>query len=102
MAVTREEPMARRRTAVSKGARLKQVEEPRATHREAAGERVPAFRNRRGQQVEPRAFFARGSQNQFGQDLETGLSDVLVGITQHDAVQARVRFPDDLVALIAA
>ncbi|HKC10286.1 MAG TPA: type II toxin-antitoxin system Phd/YefM family antitoxin [Methylomirabilota bacterium] len=94
--------MARRRTAVSKGARLKQVEEPRATHREAAGERVPAFRNRRGEQVEPRAFSASDAKNQFGRVLETVLSDGVVVITKHDAVKAVLVSAEEFAALMAA
>lgn len=94
--------MARRRTAVSKGARLKQVEAPRPTHREAAGERVPVFRNRRGEQVEPRAFSASDAKNQFGRVLETALSDGVVVITKHDAVKAVLVSAEEFAALMAA
>ena len=65
--------MARRRTAVSKGARLKQPEEPPAMRPERAGGRLPSFRNRRGEQVEPRSFSASDAKNQFGRVLETAL-----------------------------
>ena len=91
--------MARRRTAVSKGARLKQVEAPRTTPREAA-EGLPVFRNRRGEQVEPRAFSASDAKNQFGRVLETALADGVVVITKHDAVKAVLVSVEEFAALM--
>src|SRR5882672_10030331 len=102
MAVTREEPMARRRTAVSKGARLKQPEEPPATRPERAGGRLPSFRNRRGEQVAPRSFSASDAKNQFGRVLETALADGVVMITKHDAVKAVLVSVDEFNALTRA
>jgi prevent-host-death family protein len=94
--------MARRRTAVSKGARLKQAEEPRATRAERAGGRLPAFRNRRGEQVEPRSFSASDAKNQFGRVLETALADGVVMITKHDAVKAVLVSAEEFAALTGA
>jgi prevent-host-death family protein len=93
--------MARRRTAVSKG-RLKEVEEPRATRPEGAGGRLPAFRNRRGEQVEPRSFSASDAKNQFGRVLETALADGIVMITKHDAVKAVLVSVEEFRALSGA
>ncbi len=83
--------MARRRTAVSKGARLEQAEERR-----------PAFRNRRGEQVEPRSFSASDAKNQFGRVLETALADGIVMITKHDAVKAVLVSAEEFAALTGA
>jgi prevent-host-death family protein len=94
--------MARRRTAVSKGARLRQPEEPPATRPERAGERLPVFRNRRGEQVEPRSFSASDVKNQFGRVLETALADGVVMITKHDAVKAVLVSVDEFNALTRA
>ena len=94
--------MARRRTAVSKGARLKQPKEPPATRPERAGGRLPAFRNRRGEQVEPRSFSASDAKNQFGRVLETALADGVVMITKHDAVKAVLVSAEEFTALTGA
>jgi prevent-host-death family protein len=94
--------MARRRTAVSKGARLKQPEEPPATRPERAGGRLPVFRNRRGEQVEPRSFSASDAKNHFGRVLETALADGVVMITKHDAVKAVLVSAEEFTALIGA
>ena len=83
--------MARRRTAVSKGARLTQGEERR-----------PAFRNRRGEQVEPRSFSASDAKNQFGRMLETALADGVVMITKHDTVRAVLVSAEEFAALTGA
>lgn len=83
--------MARRRTAVSKGARLEQAEA-----------RLPAFRNRRGEQVEPRSFSASDAKNQFGRVLETALADGVVMITKHDAVRAVLVSAEEFAALTGA
>jgi antitoxin Phd len=83
--------MARRRTAVSKGARLKQAEARR-----------PAFRNRRGEQVEPRSFSASDAKNQFGRVLETALADGVVMITKHDVVKAVLVSAEEFTALTGA
>jgi len=80
--------MARRRTAVSKGTRLKQAEARR-----------PAFRNRRGEQVEPRSFSASDAKNQFGRVLETALADGIVMITKHDVVKAVLVSAEEFTAL---
>lgn len=93
--------MARRRTAVSKG-RLEQAGEPRATRPEGAGGRLPAFRNRRGEQVEPRSFSASDAKNQFGRVLETALADGFVMITKHDAVKAVLVSVEEFTALAGA
>jgi prevent-host-death family protein len=93
--------MARRRTAVSKG-RLKEAEEPRATRPEGAEGRRPAFRNRRGEQVAPRAFSASDAKNQFGRVLETALADGFVMITKHDAVKAVLVSVEEFTALTGA
>ena len=90
--------MARRRTAVSEGP----VEEPRAARREAAGGRLATFRNRRGEQVEPRAFSASDAKNQFGRVLETALADGVVLITKHDAVKAVLVSAEEFAALVGA
>lgn len=90
--------MARRRTAVSKG-RLKEAEEPLATHPEKAGGRLPAFRNRRGAQVDPRSFSASDAKNRFGLVLETALADGFVMITKHDAVKAVLVSAEEFRAL---
>ncbi len=92
--------MARRRTAVSKG-RLEEAEEPRATRRGSRG-RPPAFRNRRGEQVEPRSFSASDAKNQFGRVLETALADGVVMITKHDAVKAVLVSAEEFAALTGA
>jgi len=94
--------MARRRTAVSKGARLKQPEEPPAMRPERAGGRLPSFRNRRGEQVEPRSFSASDAKNQFGRVLETALADGVVMITKHDAVKAVLVSAEEFTALTGA
>ncbi|HEX9747283.1 MAG TPA: type II toxin-antitoxin system prevent-host-death family antitoxin [Methylomirabilota bacterium] len=91
--------MARRRTAVSKGARLKQPEEPPAAR---AGGRLPAFRNRRGEQVEPQSFSASDAKNQFGRVLETALADGVVMITKHDVVKAVLVSAEEFTALTGA
>jgi antitoxin Phd len=83
--------MARRRTAVSKGGRLKQPEGRR-----------PAFRNRRGEQVEPRSFSASDAKNQFGRVLEAALADGVVMITKHDAVRAVLVSVEEFTALTGA
>ena len=93
--------MARRRTAVSKGARLKQSEEPPATRPERGG-RLPVFRNRRGEQVEPRSFSASDAKNHFGRVLETALADGVVMITKHDAVKAVLVSAEEFTALTGA
>ena len=87
--------MARRRTAVSKGARLEPAAEPRAT-------RPPAFRNRRGEQIEPRSFSASDAKNQFGRVLETALADGVVMITKHDTVRAVLVSAEEFAALTGA
>jgi antitoxin Phd len=88
--------MARRRTAVSKGARLEQTAEaPRAPGR-------PTFRNRRGEPFEPRSFSASDAKNQFGQVLETALADGIVVITKHDAVKAVLVSAEEFAALTGA
>jgi len=94
--------MARRRTAVSKGARLKQPEESPATRPERVGGRLPSFRNRRGEQVEPRSFSASDAKNQFGRVLETALADGVVMITKHDAVKAVLVSAEEFTALTGA
>lgn len=93
--------MARRRTAVSKG-RLKGAEEPRAPRPDGAGGRLPAVRNRRGEQVEPRSFSASDAKNQFGRVLETALADGIVMITKHDAVKAVLVSAEEFAALTGA
>ena len=88
--------MARRRTAVSKGARLEQTAEaPRAPRR-------PTFRNRRGEPFEPRSFSASDAKNQFGRMLETALADGVVMITKHDAVKAVLVSAEEFTALTGA
>ena len=94
--------MARRRTAVSKGARLKQPEEPPAMRPERVAGRLPSFRNRRGEQVEPRSFSASDAKNQFGRVLETALADGVVMITKHDAVKAVLVSAEEFTALTGA
>ena len=93
--------MARRRTAVSKG-RLREVEEPRAARPERAVGRPAPFRNRRGEQVEPRSFSASDAKNQFGRVLETALADGIVMITKHDVVKAVVVSAEEFRALTGA
>jgi antitoxin Phd len=93
--------MARRRTAVRTG-RPEEAEEPRATRPQGAGERLPAFRNRRGEQVAPRSFSASDAKNQFGRVLEAALADGIVMITKHDAVKAVLVSVDEFTALTGA
>jgi antitoxin Phd len=88
--------MARRRTAVSKGARLQQTAEAPRTSR------PPTFRNRRGEPFEPRSFSASEAKNQFGQVLETALADGIVVITKHDAVKAVLVSAEEFAALTGA
>jgi antitoxin Phd len=65
-------------------------------------EPVPAFRNRRGQQVEASAFTATDAKKQFGRVLELVLRGGAVVITKHDAPKAILLSMDEFTALTRA
>ena len=60
---------------------------------------VAAFRNRRGEQVEPSSFTATDAKKQFGRLLELVLRGGVVVITKHDAPKAIVLSMDEFNAL---
>jgi antitoxin Phd len=59
----------------------------------------PGFRNRRGEEVEPRSFSASAAKNQFGRVLEMAIEGGVVMITKHDAVKAVLVSVDEFNAL---
>jgi antitoxin Phd len=65
-------------------------------------EPVPAFRNRRGEQVEASAFTATDAKKQFGRVLELVLRGGAVVITKHDAPKAILLSMDEFTALTRA
>jgi len=62
----------------------------------------PGFRNRRGEQVQPRSFSASAAKNQFGRVLEMAIEGGVVKITKHDAVKAVLVSVDEFNALTRA
>jgi antitoxin Phd len=65
-------------------------------------EPIPAFRNRRGEQVEASAFTATDAKKQFGRVLELVLRGGAVVITKHDAPKAILLSMDEFTALTRA
>jgi antitoxin Phd len=63
---------------------------------------MPGFRNRRGEEVEPRSFSASAAKNQFGRVLEMAIEGGVVMITKHDAVKAVLVSVDEFTALTRA
>jgi prevent-host-death family protein len=63
---------------------------------------VPAFRNRRGEQVETASVTATDAKKQFGRVLELVLRGGAVVITKHDAPKAILLSMDEFTALTRA
>jgi antitoxin Phd len=63
---------------------------------------VPAFRNRRGEQVETASVTATDAKKQFGRVLELVLRGGAVVITKHDAPKAILLSMDEFNALTRA
>jgi antitoxin Phd len=62
-------------------------------------EPIPAFRNRRGEAVEPSSVTATDAKKQFGRVLEMVLRGGAVVITKHDAPKAILLSVDEFNAL---
>jgi antitoxin Phd len=54
----------------------------------ARGQGIPAYRNRRGEEVAVSSFTATVAKNEFGRILDAALRDGIVAITRHDEPKA--------------
>jgi prevent-host-death family protein len=70
--------------------------------RRSGARAMPGFRNRRGEEVEPRSFSASAAKYQFGRVLEMAIEGGVVMITKHDAVKAVLVSVDEFTALTRA
>lgn len=63
------------------------------------GGSLAAYRNRRGERVEPSMFSATNAKNEFGRVLDTVIQGGLVVVTKHDAQKAVIMSVEDFNAL---
>ncbi len=63
---------------------------------------MPAYRNRRGERVEPASVTATDAKREFGRILETVIQGGVVVITKHDAPKAVLIAVDEFEALSRA
>jgi antitoxin Phd len=62
---------------------------------------LAAFRNRRGEQIEPSLLSATATKNDFGRVLETVIQGGVVVVTKHDAPKAVIMSLEEFNALRA-
>ncbi|MGH7497285.1 MAG: type II toxin-antitoxin system Phd/YefM family antitoxin [Gemmatimonadales bacterium] len=72
-----------------------------AAVRSRGGTPLAAFRNRRGEQVEPSLLSATAAKNEFGRVMETVLQGGVVVVTKHDAPKAVIMSVEEFNALSA-